>query len=274
MEIKILGSVSPYCKGDKNCVGYLVKSNDSNILLDCGNGISRNMNMATDLNNLTIIISHLHKDHYAELLSLGYASYINHRLGFINKRIKVYIPKTDYYEVSEDYTNEDGWGSFRTVKKEIEDYHFLMNFGKEHYMEFLEYDEDSIINIDDIEITFSENPHQINTYSARLKENENIFVYSADTGFEDNSLIELSKEADILLCESTFLKGQIKNSDNHLYAYEAATIAKQSNVKQLVLTHFYPEIEKEKYLEEAKQIFPNTIVAEEGKILKIVGKKK
>ena len=251
MEIKILGSVSPYCKENKNCVGYLVKSNDSNILLDCGNGISRNMNMTTDLNNLTIIISHLHKDHYGELLSLGYASYINHKLGFINKRIKVYIP------------NESS-----------DDYNFLMNFGKEHYMEFLEYNEDTIINIDNIEITFKKNLHQINTYSAKLKENENIFVYSADTGYKNNSLRELSKDADILLCESTFLKGQIKNSDNHLYAYEAATIAKQSNVKQLVLTHFYPEIEKERYLEEAKEIFPNTIVAEEGKILKIGGKKK
>lgn len=274
MEIKILGSVSPYCKENKNCVGYLVKSNDSNILLDCGNGISRNMDMTTDLNNLTIIISHLHKDHYGELLSLGYASYINQKLGFINEKIKVYIPKPNYYEVSEDYTDKDGWGASRTVKKELEDYHFLMNFGKEHYMEFLEYNEDTIISIDDIEITFKKNPHQINTYSAKLKEDKNIFVYSADTGYKNNSLIELSKEADILLCESTFFKGQIKIDDNHLYAYEAANIAKQSNVKQLVLTHFYPEIEKERYLEEAKQIFPNTIVAEEGKVLKIGGKKK
>ena len=254
MEIKILGSVSPYCKENKNCVGYLVKNEDSNILLDCGNGISRNMDMTTDLNNLTIIISHLHKDHYGELLSLSYASYINHKLGIINKRIKVYLPKSNYNE-------------------EIEDYHFLMNFGKEHYMEFIEYDQSTIINIDNIEITFSKNPHQISTYSAKLKEDEIIFVYSADTGYENNSLIELSKNADILLCEATFIKGQIKNDDNHLYACEAAEIAKQANVKELVLTHFYPEIEKEKYLEEAKQIFPNTIVAEEGKVLKLGGKK-
>ena len=103
MEIKVLGSVSPYCKENKNCIGYLVKNKDSNILLDCGNGISRNMDITTDLNNLTIIISHLHKDHYGELLSLSYASYINHKLGIINKRIKVYLPKSNYNEEIEDY---------------------------------------------------------------------------------------------------------------------------------------------------------------------------
>ena len=63
-------------------------------------------------------------------------------------------------------------------------------------------------------------------------------------GYQENSLVRLAEDADILLCEATFLRGQTRLTDNHLYAYEAAKIAKQANVRQLVLTHFFPEIEK------------------------------
>ena len=46
---------------------------------------------------------------------------------------------------------------------------------------------------------------------------------------------------------------------------------KDENVKKLILTHFFPEIEKEEYVNEAKEIFENTTAAEEGKILKLGG---
>ena len=76
----------------------------------------------------------------------------------------------------------------------------------------------------------------------------------------------------MLICESTILKGQNKKSDNHLYAYEAAQIAEEANVKKLLLTHFYPEIDKQRYVDEAKSIFKNVQAAEEGKVYKIGGK--
>ena len=99
----------------------------------------------------------------------------------------------------------------------------------------------------------------------------NTLVYSGDTGYQGNSLVRLAQDADILLCESTFLKGQTRISDNHLYAYEAAKIAKEANVKQLVLTHFFPEMDRVEYIKEAKTIFENTDYAEEGKVLKLGG---
>ena len=55
MEIKVLGTVSPYCKDDKNCPGYLVTNDQTKILLDCGNGITRNLKLPDDLENLNII---------------------------------------------------------------------------------------------------------------------------------------------------------------------------------------------------------------------------
>ena len=60
-------------------------------------------------------------------------------------------------------------------------------------------------------------------------------------------------------------------SDNwgHFDPGQAATLAKESNVTQLILTHFganvYTSLEDRKWAEqEAKRIFPQTIAAADG----------
>lgn len=265
MELKILGSVSPNCYLDKNGPGYLITDGENKILLDAGEGITRLMNMRKDLNNLNIIISHFHKDHYAGLLSLSYASYVNNNLGFLSDRINVYLPKTAQESVLENYVREDGWGSSRIVYKDIIDYTYIKGF-KEHYMNFIDYDDSDKLKIGNMVIDFKLTRHQINTYATKVICGNTKIVYLADTGYVDY-LCDYCYGADLLICESTFLRGQVRNGNNHLYAYEAALIAKKAQVKQLMLTHFYPELDKNLYLSEAKEIFENTCVAEEGKKL-------
>ena len=251
-----LGTVSPSCYKEKNCPGILIESKKKKILLDCGNGVSRLFDMENDLKDLIIIISHLHKDHYSDLSCFGYDSYILKNLGYLNKKIKVYIPKGDFI--------------LKGTKKELKnlpDYEYLMNFGNENYLDFIPYSDEDILTHGNMNVTFKRNPHQLITYSTKITNNNNTIVYSSDTGFEENSLEEFAKDADLLICESTFLRGQNKNNNNHLYAYEAGMIAKSANVKKLLLTHFYPTIDKELYVKEAKVYFENTEAAIEGKKL-------
>jgi len=262
-----LGTVSPYCKDNMNCPGFLIEKDGKNILLDCGSGITRLLNLPKDLENLIIIISHLHKDHYSDLASIGYASYVYKNLGYLCDRIKVYIPSGDTKLVNESYKGPDGWPYSRTVHKPISDFEYLMNFGDENNLEFLTYDAKTKIIHGDMEINFEINPHQIKTYSTKILTDCGSVVYSSDTGYKNNCLTKFAKDVDLLICESTFLKGQLKNGDNHLYAHEAALIASSANVKKLVLTHFFPEINKQRYVEEAKEIFHKTEVTVEGKKL-------
>ena len=70
MELKVLGSVSPYPHNGKYGVANLIEEDGYKILLDVGPGSTSLLNMKEDLNNLIIVISHLHKDHYADLLPL------------------------------------------------------------------------------------------------------------------------------------------------------------------------------------------------------------
>ena len=128
MELKVLGSVSPYPKDNKNGVSNLVIDDDYKILLDCGTGSTRLLDMKKDLNNLIVIISHLHKDHYADLLPLSYASYVYHKLGYLKNKVKVYIPKGDRRENIETYYYNDGWGGQEKITlSNLEDYDYLMS---------------------------------------------------------------------------------------------------------------------------------------------------
>ena len=264
LEVTPLGTVSTFCHQDKCLPGFLVKHNEQNILLDCGNGITKHMILPDDLNNLTIIISHLHPDHYGELLSIAQSSLVFQRLGYIKDKIKVYIPFGDKVQENEDYTDTDGWSASRLVTKNIIDYDFLINLEKHGFIKFIPYTEKDKISIEDLDITFKRNPHQIITYSTKLQTHDNILVYSSDTGYKNNTLESFSKDANLLICESTFIRGQLRQEDYHLYAYEAGLIANKANVEKLLLTHFWPTIPKEKYVEEAKEYFENTESAEEG----------
>ena len=82
------------------------------------------------------------------------------------------------------------------------------------------------------------------------------------------NLVKLAKGARLYLSESTYLEEHKHLAKEHLHltARQAAMIAKEAGVKLLVLTHFsarYPNaLDFEK---EAKEIFPNTIAAEDLK---------
>lgn len=269
ITITPLGTVSPYCKGNSNCPGFLISDGKQKIMLDCGNGVSRYLNMETDLNDLIIIISHLHRDHYGDLTSIAYASTLYKNLGYVNDKIKVYIPSGDKIKYDMSYIGEDGWGCSKTLDKPIIDYEYLNEVAKTNNLEIIDYNQSLKIKHGMFNISFSKNQHPITTHSVKIIDGLNTIVYSSDTGYNGNCLEKFAENADILICESSFLKGQIKNNDYHLFAHEAAKIAKYAKVKQLVLTHFWPEIEKERYVNEAKMIFENTIQAEEGKVLKL-----
>ena len=262
MKIKVLGSVSPYPKENKNGCGYLISYEQEKILLDCGSGISRLLNMNKDLNNLSIIISHYHKDHYADLCSMAYASYALHNLGYLNKRINVYIPKPNIYEEKISDYPEDKWFNKDIIIKNIIDYEYIKSL-KEHYFNFIEYDENTKLTIGKMNISFYKTLHNINTYASKIVCNNHILTYSADTGFDEN-ITNFIKNSNLFICESTFLKGQLRKENYHLYASEAGILAKIGNVEQLMLTHFWPEIDKNVYVKEAKEEFNNVVAAEEN----------
>lgn len=241
-----LGTVSPHCKKDTNCPGFLIEYNRYKYLLDCGNGITRFLNFPDDLNNLNVFITHYHFDHYGDIGSIQYDSYVYHNLGCLDNPINIYLPENDY--------------KFR--KKSI-----LLN--DEAYAEYKDISENRVYEIGNMKITFHNNrSHTIETFAIKLENSDFKIVYTSDVGTTNlDALIEFCKDSDLIICESSFLKNHNSSSKTHLTAYDAGLIAKLSNARKLLLTHFWPEEDKKLYLAEAKQNFLNTDVACEGKKL-------
>jgi ribonuclease Z len=93
------------------------------------------------------------------------------------------------------------------------------------------------------------------------------FAYVVDTR-ACSEAVELARNAKMLLCESTYLEAEkeMAHEYKHMTAKQAAKIALDANVGTLILTHFsarYRELEP--FAEEAREIFPNTFVAEDFK---------
>jgi len=273
MEIKVCGSVAPYPKKDSNCSSFLITEDDNRVLLDCGPGSTSQLDAYRELRNLAIIISHYHPDHYSDIFALANASYVYHNLGYLDKELDVYLPKPDMFRKQIPGVDKDGWGTCEYVDAHIEDYDFIKNMRHEHYMKFFEYQDESKVDMGNMHITFKRTKHPIITYSAKIESPNGIVVYSADTGYNGNNLESFAKNADVLICEASFLRGQTRSSDYHLYAHEAGKIAAQANVKNLIIFHTWPEIAKEEYVKEAQEYFSNTYALNEGEKIILDNKK-
>ena len=85
-------------------------------------------------------------------------------------------------------------------------------------------------------------------------------VYSGDTDYSEN-LIALSKDADLLICESALPDDyRVKG---HLTPSLAGDIATRAGVKKLVLTHFYPECDQTDIEQECRKTYGGPLVLAE-----------
>ena len=129
------------------------------------------------------------------------------------------------------------------------------------------YNEETKLNICGYKISFIKTFHSIENFSVCIEDNNTKLVYSGDMGYYNiDEYSKVCKNADMFICESTFLSTDSNKSKYHLDAKEAATIAKISNVKKLLLTHTWPEYEKDLYLKEASTIYDKVYMAHENDV--------
>ena len=90
-------------------------------------------------------------------------------------------------------------------------------------------------------------------------------TYSGDTR-PCEEMIDFAKDSTVLIHESTFTRQDEENAEEHGHstAADAAYVAKQSNCKELILTHISTRYNGEFskiILNEAQEIFENTKIA-------------
>jgi len=97
------------------------------------------------------------------------------------------------------------------------------------------------------------------------------FAYCSDTCYLPE-LTQYIRKADLLFHEATFLHEDLARAQEtfHTTARQAATLARDSQVKKLCIGHFSARYEDESLLlKEAQSIFEPTILAKENLLIKI-----
>jgi len=97
------------------------------------------------------------------------------------------------------------------------------------------------------------------------------YAFCSDTAY-DSKTADYVKGVDLLYHESTFLEEDKERAKFtfHSTAAQAAQVAKEANVGRLLLGHYSARYRKERaFEEEAKQVFENVQLADEGLVLSI-----
>ena len=97
------------------------------------------------------------------------------------------------------------------------------------------------------------------------------YAYCSDTIY-NRKIVEQINGVDLLFHEATFAESEETRAKEtfHTTASQAGKIAKEAQVKQLIIGHFSARYEEEStLLEEAQAVFPNTILAKENLCVKL-----
>lgn len=245
MKLQILGHwVGAPLEGGA-ASSYLVSDDGHKLLLDCGPGalsLLQKLNLTQQLE--AIIISHMHHDHYLDLIPLTSICFLNHMDKAEWKKIKLYVPAFNG----------------RQILKAIGQLMFGDQERFEMTFDIKEYAAEDILKIGTFTVSFQETRHSMPCYSPRITNGEKTIVYTADTGYFDQLIVH-SKGADLLLCEATMhCENIITTEHGHLTGGQAGQIANLANVRRLILTHIGPNHEGHRQnIENACKAYKGTV---------------
>ena len=289
MEITFLGTSSAVPSKHRNHTAIVLKHFGEVMLFDCGEGTQRQLTYAkiSPMKIDKIFITHYHGDHI-----LGLAGLIQ-SMGFRGRSedLDIYGPKglnklinaisnTGFFQINfQIITHEIGEG----IVLETDEY-IIKSIIAEHNIDNLAYSiyekkKPRFLREKAIELGVPVGPafgklhngEEVEINGKIIKPEQVLgeprigqkVTYSGDTR-PCEKMIELAQGSDVLIHEATYEhEDQDKAIENcHSTSKEAAEIATEANVKLLVLTHISTRYTTDINIkEEAKEIFENTVVA-------------
>ena len=297
MKLTILGCYAATPRTITNPTSQVLEIKNRLFLIDCGEGTQVQLRKSkikfSKINH--IFISHLHGDHFFGLVGLISTFMLLNR----ENDLHVYGPKgikeiiliqlragnsftgyNLYFHELESNQSEVLFEDEKVIVKTIPLNHRIYTNG----FLFHEKNKERKLNIEKIEalginvayyqkikyggdITLEDGTLISNESITFEPEHEKSYAFCSDTVY-DERLIPYLENVDILYHESTFLESEVHLTERtkHSTAIQAATIAQKAGVKQLVLGHYSTRYESiEPFKTEAETVFPNVLLAEDGK---------
>lgn len=213
LELTVIGCSGTYSSTESSCSSYLVRSATTSVLLDAGPGSSIELQHHIDLSDLdAIIISHEHPDHWTELPILYHA----YRYGLGVSDFPLFGTagvKANLDAVSPQATSTAFQWS--TINAE------------------------STVSIGDIDFTFSETDHPVETLAMLARSGDTTIGYSADTG-PGWSPEAFDEDIDVFIYEMTLPESMETDGIPHVSGREAGRRATAAGVGHLIVTHVPP----------------------------------
>ncbi len=293
MKLVFLGTGGMVPTKERNVQGIYLEFNGEGILVDCGEGTQRQMNIA-GINRIKvkkILISHWHGDHVSGLVGLiqtlgnienpgtldiygpveskEYINHILHSCSFdlrLDIRVHEIRPKgveplrffenDDYYLEAVNLQHSIPCLGYALVQKDKR----KINLSKATRLGLKEgpilgrLQDDETVEVDGKKIT----PDMVSS----IKKGKKIsFILDTEPTESINNLV---RDSDIMVSEATFssVLDEKAEQHKHMTAQVAAQIASRENVKKLILTHFSQRYKTVEELEDdAKKVFPETVCA-------------
>lgn len=214
MRLTVLGCAGSFPGPEAACSAYLVEAEGFRLLLDFGPGsLSALQRYAALLAVDAIVLSHLHPDHILDACS--YVVVRRYAPGGPHPPIPVYAPAGAPERLATAYSPE------QDPLDDVYTYYGL---------------QPGTFPIGPFTVTVDRVNHPVETYGVRLTHGDGVIAYSADTA-PCEALVRLAQDADLFLCEASYLDDVPHPSDLHLTGREAGEAATKAGAGKLLLTH-------------------------------------
>jgi ribonuclease BN (tRNA processing enzyme) len=234
VRITVIGCSGSFPGPDGPASCYLLEAEGFRLLLDLGSGAVGALQQHASIDDIdAVCLSHHHADHCLDICPFWVARSYDPRRRY--RQIPVYGPAGTARRMAEAYGMDEDPGM-----TEAFDFVTLVP-GK--------------LEIGPFQITLAHMNHPVETFGFRVEHAGRVLAYSADTG-TCPALVELASQADVLLCEASYLSRPDPLPDMHLTARQAAEHAARAGAGQLVLTHLVPWNHQERTLAEAREFSP------------------
>lgn len=262
MHVTVLGKSPAWQDASGACSGYLVEEGDFTLLLDCGSGVFSKLRRICDYVDVdAVLISHLHADHFLDLVPFSYA------LTYAPRQQPVPVggfPGTKWPAHPDLYIPSGATEVLRRI---------VGCWGPDDLIDnafgIQEYREQDELEIGPLQVRFCEVPHFTVTYAIELSSNGTRFTFGADCS-PNEQLIRFAQNTDLLLIEGTLPRPERTGIRGHLTPREAGEHARQAGARRMVLTHYSDEMDPEWARAEAADAYGGPVeLAREGEIYEI-----
>ena len=256
MRITVLGKSPAWQDADGACSGYLIEENGSCLLLDCGNGVFSKLRRFHEYVDVdAVVISHLHADHFLDLVPYASALTYSPRQAIENPaRPRLLVP-------------EGGGEALRRVC----DACGMLEEHVERAFAVTEYVPTDVVDVGTMRVRFHRVPHYLPTCAVDVASGNGggRFTYGADSAPNDE-LIRFADGTDLLMIEATLPRPEHNAPRGHLTPAEAGEHGSKAHVGRLVLTHISDELDEAWARAEAEKAFGGPVdVAREGSVFTV-----